>query len=261
MTVSAEYPAPHVFASFDGARLAYRLLDPATDASGRTVILIHGLFSNGVVNWLRWGTAQYLAAAGFRVIIPDLRGHGDSAAASTPPDCPRDILARDVAALAAHLGLQSYDMCGYSLGARTLVDAWRVGMRPRRVVLAGLGLPLVLDFAERAHFFLDVLARPDEQEQGGAGWRALRFFQNNGGNSATLAPILRAQSAPLLLRDVAALDAPCLVLRGVQDGEARVMHALADALPDATYQEIPGDHMSAVTRPELGAAILAFLAP
>ena len=35
--------------------------------------------------------------------------------------------------------------------------------------------------------------------------------------------------------------------------------ALADALPDPTYVEVPGNHMSAVTKPELGAALAAFL--
>ncbi len=34
----------------------------------------------------------------------------------------------------------------------------------------------------------------------------------------------------------------------------------AKALPNARYQEIPGTHMSSVTKPELGEAIADFLA-
>jgi hypothetical protein len=34
---------------------------------------------------------------------------------------------------------------------------------------------------------------------------------------------------------------------------------LAAALPDALFREVPGTHMSSVTRPELGEAIAAFL--
>ena len=36
--------------------------------------------------------------------------------------------------------------------------------------------------------------------------------------------------------------------------------ALAEAIPGARFQSIPGNHMSAVTKPELGSAIAEFLA-
>ena len=35
--------------------------------------------------------------------------------------------------------------------------------------------------------------------------------------------------------------------------------ALAEALPDATYAEVPGNHMSCVTRPDLSEAMVEFL--
>jgi hypothetical protein len=34
---------------------------------------------------------------------------------------------------------------------------------------------------------------------------------------------------------------------------------LADILPDARFVEVPGNHMSSVTKPELGRAIADFL--
>ena len=37
-------------------------------------------------------------------------------------------------------------------------------------------------------------------------------------------------------------------------------HSLADALPDARYFPVPGTHMSSVTKPEFGAAIVGLLA-
>ena len=46
----------------------------------------------------------------------------------------------------------------------------------------------------------------------------------------------------------------------VDDGSTDATPDLAAALPNARYVEIPGNHMSAVTRPELGAAIRDFLA-
>ena len=59
---------------------------------------------------------------------------------------------------------------------------------------------------------------------------------------------------------VAGFDWPALVVNGVDDDDNGSARALADRLPDARYVEVPGNHMSAVTKPELGKAIAAFLA-
>jgi len=50
----------HNFLAPDGIHLAYRELG-APDA--RPVLLIHGLFSDGLVNWVNYGTAAKLVAA------------------------------------------------------------------------------------------------------------------------------------------------------------------------------------------------------
>jgi pimeloyl-ACP methyl ester carboxylesterase len=48
---------------------------------------------------------------------------------------------------------------------------------------------------------------------------------------------------------------PILVLTGAQDHDNGSARALAEALPHATYVEVPGNHMSAVTMPDLGDAM------
>ncbi len=53
---------------------------------------------------------------------------------------------------------------------------------------------------------------------------------------------------------------PALVVSGADDRDNGSARALADALPDGLYVEIPGNHMSAVTKPDLGRAIADFLA-
>ena len=54
--------------------------------------------------------------------------------------------------------------------------------------------------------------------------------------------------------------APVLVLTGEDDGDNGSAADLAQLLPNARYVEVPGGHMSAVTKPELGIAIADFLA-
>ena len=53
---------------------------------------------------------------------------------------------------------------------------------------------------------------------------------------------------------------PTLVVSGSEDDDNGSARALAEALPDGTFAEIPGTHMSSVTKPELGEEIARFLA-
>jgi hypothetical protein len=153
-----DLPVRH-FQGRDGAKLAYR-----EAGEGRALVLIHGYFSTATVNWVHYGHVSTIAARGYRVIMPDLRGHGDSAK-------PHD---------AANAGA-------------------RRDPTPRDRVRDGVG-------RDRPHR------------------RAQRLF-----------PV------------------------GAQDSDNGSAEVLAAALQDGRYAVVPGNHMSAVTRPELGAAIADFL--
>jgi pimeloyl-ACP methyl ester carboxylesterase len=52
---------------------------------------------------------------------------------------------------------------------------------------------------------------------------------------------------------------PTLVVAGSEDQDNGPGQELADALPNATFVEVPGTHMSSVTGSELGEAIAGFL--
>ena len=52
---------------------------------------------------------------------------------------------------------------------------------------------------------------------------------------------------------------PTLVVWGSEDEDNGSAEELAAALPNATFKEVPGTHMSSVTKPELGEAIATFL--
>ena len=53
---------------------------------------------------------------------------------------------------------------------------------------------------------------------------------------------------------------PTLVVCGSEDDDNGSAEELAAALPNATFVEVPGTHMSSVTKPEFGEAIASFLA-
>src|SRR3954451_10397176 len=178
-------PDTHFFTASDGARLAWREL-----GEGRPVLLLHGLFSNARTNWLKFGHAAAIAARGFRVIMPDLRAHGDSARPHDAASYPPDILADDGLALIAHLGLADYDLGGYSLGARTSVRMVVKGARPRRLIVSGMGLSGLLHTGRRSQHFRDILTGLGTHVRGSPEWLAEAFLKATGGDPDALLPLL-----------------------------------------------------------------------
>ena len=243
----------HRFASFDGVEIAWTEL-----GQGRPVVLLHGLFSSGATNWQRYGSAKAIADAGYRVIMPDFRAHGASAAPHDAAAYPPDVLALDIEALVAHLGLTDFDLGGYSMGARTTIRLLARGLRPRRAIVSGMGLGGLIDSGKRTDWFLHVIANPDSFERSSGGWFAAQFMKANKIDTVAVAHVLRSQlMTPVeTIRDLAT---PTLVGCGKDDQDNGSAPELAATLADARYVEIPGNHMSAVTLPDLGAAMAAFL--
>jgi pimeloyl-ACP methyl ester carboxylesterase len=238
----------------DGVELAYREM-----GKGRAAILLHGLFSSAEMNWIRFGHAARIAAEGFRVIIPDLRAHGESGKPHDPACYPPGILARDLRELVKHLELEDFSLVGFSLGARTIVEAVGEGLRPARAVLAGMGLEGLKGWERRRTFFLDAIDRFDSASRGDAHWLAIQFMKSMKVDRKAGALLLESFSDA----DQSWLDAftmPTLVVVGSEDDDNGSGKKLAAALPDATFREVPGTHMSSVTKPELGDAIAVFLA-
>ncbi len=250
-------PAPvvslHGFEGRDGARLIYREL-----GGGRPLVLLHGYFSTATVNWLRYGHAAVLAGRGHRVILPDLRAHGDSAKSHEAAAYPADVLADDGLALIEQLGLVDYDLGGYSLGARTTLRMLVRGARPRRAIVAGMGLEGIVHPGTRSTFFRHLLMHPGTFARGSPEGLAEAFLKTVGGDAQALVRVLDT-FVDTPSEALARIDVPTLVLAGVEDRDNGSAQALASALPDGRYASMPGNHMSAVTKPELGLAIADFL--
>jgi pimeloyl-ACP methyl ester carboxylesterase len=248
-TTAVLAPPVQTFTAPDGARLAYRVVGSPAD---RPLVLFHGYVSTGPTNWIRYGHAELLASRGFQVVMPDLRGHGDSARPHDASAYPPDVLTSDGLALVEHLGLTDYDLGGYSLGGRTVIRMMVRGAAPARAVVAGVGLDDVVAAAERTDYYRNVLTHLGTFERGSGEWYVEAFLRTVSGDPEALLLLLDSW-VDTPLSDVRAVDVPTAVVVGAEDD--RGARELADALPHSTYTEIPGTHMSAVTRPELGQAI------
>jgi pimeloyl-ACP methyl ester carboxylesterase len=241
--------------SFDGTELAVHRI-----GEGRPVLLLHGLFSSAEMNWIKFGHAATLADAGCEAIMPDLRAHGDSGKPHEPAAYPRDVLVRDVEAVVEALGLEEFDLAGFSLGARTAVRAVVAGLRPRRLAIAGMGLEGLAGWQRRAAFFVDAIDRFDTIRQGDPAFMAVSFMKTMKVDR-TAARLLLGSVDDTSPEDLSAVTMPTLVVCGDKDRDNGSPQALAGALPDARFEEVPGTHMNSVTEPALGEAIARFLEP
>ena len=244
---------PQFFDARDGVRLAWREM-----GDGRPLVLLHGLFSNAEVNWIKFGTAARIAAAGFRVVMPDLRVHGSSDAPHEPEHYPPDVLVHDLEDLTGHLGVSDFDLGGFSLGARTSTRAVVAGMKPRKLILGGMGLAGLAGWSQRGQFFQRVIADYETAKRGDDTWLSIQFMKTMKIDRVAARLLLDSftDTTPDML---AALTMPTLLVCGEQDQDNGSAEELAAVLPDATLSIIPGTHMSSVTQPEMGAAMVAFL--
>ncbi len=252
MSISTEH-----FASFDGTALAFHIV-----GEGSPVIMLHGLFSSAQMNWIKWGHGDRLAASGFKAIMLDFRVHGDSAAPHDRQAYPPGVLVRDVAALAEHLALApgEFDLVGFSLGARTAIHAVAHGiLEPRRLAICGMGVAGLAGWSLRADHFKRVIDEFDTIRPGDPAFAARTFLKSQGTDRVAARLLLDAMD-DFNLAALANITMSCAVICGDEDHDNGSAEELAALLSDAAYVEVPGGHMNSVTKPELGAAIAAFLA-
>jgi pimeloyl-ACP methyl ester carboxylesterase len=147
----------HHYALVDGVRIHYADAGPE---GGQAVVLQHGWPQH----WWAWRELiGPLAERGFRVIAPDLRGHGWSG--KPAGDYRKDALMRDTLGLLDLLGIERVRWVGHDWGAYVgLLAALRHPERIERLV--GMSIPhpwqverRVRDFAGRGWYQL-VLAAP-----------------------------------------------------------------------------------------------------
>ncbi len=241
------------FLAADGVKIAWCEI-----GQGRPLLLIHGFMSDADTNWIRYGHAAALANAGYRVIMPDLRAHGLSGKPHDPAHYPRDALADDQFALLAHLGVEDYDLGGYSLGGRTVSRMLTRGAAPGRAVISGMGLEGLTNTAHRGVHFRHVFDNLGHHEKGSAAWMAEAFLKTTGGDPEALRHILETFTDTSVAQ-IAQWTLPVALVCGEQDNDNGSVADLAALLRRGKLVLVPGNHMSAVTKPELGQAFVAAL--
>lgn len=119
----------HHHATINGIHMHY-----VEQGQGMPIVLCHG-FPHIWFSWHRQITA--LAAAGYRVIAPDMRGMGQTDAPAAPEAYDIDHITADLTGLLDHLGLEKAVFAGLDFGAFAIYD---LALRYPERVMAVIGL-------------------------------------------------------------------------------------------------------------------------
>ncbi|MCA0434004.1 MAG: alpha/beta hydrolase [Proteobacteria bacterium] len=228
---------------------------------GPPVLLIHGFASNHRINWVATGWQRTLTDGGYRVIMIDNRGHGDSEKLYSPADYSSPLMADDARRLLDHLGIGQAAVMGYSMGARisaflTLTYPERVS----RVVFAGLASRMVsgVPGAEEIADGLEAETLADVQDEGARTFRI--FAEQTKGDRRALAACMRSSRVRIKAEALSAIRLPVLVVAGELDDIAGEVQPLLDLIPAARGVILPGrGHMNAVGDRVYKQAVLDFL--
>jgi len=96
-------------------------------------------------------------------------------------------------------------------------------------------------------------------QRGDPHWLAIQFMKSQRVDRIAAAHLLESFE-DAFIDWLQAFTMPTLVVCGDKDDDNGSAEELANVLPNATFREVPGTHMSSVTQPELGEAIARFLA-
>lgn len=236
--------------SFDGLMLSY-----SESGAGRAVILIHGFASSAHINWIRTGLFARLAESGWRVVAPDMRGHGRSDAPHNVASYQDHAMARDISSLIDSLGLESVNLVGYSMGSgvalRTALDDSRIA----GLFLGGVGGNIFRKPARAA----EIVAALETDEPVSAYAQSFRDFADlTRSDRFALAAIQRGGLERFTPAELVGLAIPVTLLTAIGDTTAGGPQPLAEALGIVVVQ-IPGTHLNVVTTKAFADAIEAYL--
>ena len=246
----------------DGVSLAYLDLAPTVEGgSGDPVVLVHGFGSSHMVNWVNTQWSKTLTHAGYRVVLLDNRGHGQSQKLYDPAAYSSQIMAEDVRRLMDHLRIERADVMGYSMGARISAHlALAHPGRLRSLLLGGLGIHLV-EGVGLPLGIADAMEAPSLADLTDPMQRMFRAFaENTGSDLRALAACIRGTRQTLTVAEAGAIAVPTLVSVGTKDDVAGSGPELAALIPGGDGFDIIGrDHNLAVGDKTHKQAVLEFL--
>lgn len=210
-------PSSTGYAKVNGINLYYETYGKRGQAEA--LVLLHGFSGTGRSHWQR---QIPVFSDHYCLVVPDLRGHGKSKCHDVPYDY-WELMASDIAALMAHLGLSKGHICGFSLGS--IVAQFMAVNHPELVeslVLSSTLAHISVTEGRGLFGFVEDLLRPDDvspnwkkaldRMHSAEDWRLL--FENYG---RTVLGRLRHTKGTITRDKLDRIACPTLILQGRRD--------------------------------------------
>ena len=238
-----------------GVQLNYEVF-----GDGRPIVLVHGFASSLQGNWVRTGWVNMLTADR-KVVALDCRGHGESEKPHDPEAYAGDEMADDVVRLMDHVGIETADLFGYSMGAG--ISLRTVTRHPKRftsLVLGGIGGNMARRRGGRPNV-AEAMRTNDPKSVSDPIARGFRqFAEANNNDLEALAAFQGATRTPVDPAKLGEISVPCLIVVGESDALVGSADELAAAIPGARLVTIPGrDHLTVVPDQRFKDAVVDFL--
>lgn len=228
--------------------------------AGEPIVLVHGFAAGIQTNWVAPGWIDLLSPMR-RVIAMDCRGHGESEKPHDPLKYGSGAMSADVIRLMDHLGIESADLMGYSMGGYvSLVTLLWHPERFRKVVLGGIGSPRSAAARGRPNVVEALLADSLASVTDPVGKAFRVFAEANKNDLRALAACMQAGREPATVEQLAAIKNPVLLVVGAADEVIAEPEELAQAIPGCEFVSVPGrDHLTVVGDKRMKDAVGAFL--
>jgi len=230
--------------------------------AGEAVMLVHGFASTAEHNWGGTGWIATLSEK-YRVIAPDVRGHGLSDKPRAREDYGYASMGADVTRLMDHLGLERAILIGYSMGASIAIELML--LRPERfraIVLGGIAYDDGLeDKADRDAISQAYRTDDPARIKSPVAKAYRRFAESMPNDLKALAALIDAERSPFDPAKLAAVRMPVLIVVGTNDNAIGDPKPLAKMIPGARLVMLEGrDHLTAPADQRFKDVVLEFVA-
>lgn len=236
--------------SFDGVTIAFE-----DEGEGEPVLLIHG-FINSATSWNSAPLKKELLDNGYRVIIPDLRGNGNSGKPQEDKAYENDAEVKDLIVLMDHLEIKSYYAIGYSRGSIVLAKLLTKDKRIEKAVLGGMGIDFTNPEWDRKIMFAKAFdGEVNETTQG-----AVDYAKSINADLRSLH--LQQKYQPVASKkQLSKINIPILVIHGDADTDNGNAKELSGIFKNGLLKTVPGNHNGTYKTAEFANTILQFLNP
>lgn len=237
------------YTSFDGTKIYYEV-----KGNGYPVLLIHGFCGTGE-GWKKSILYTNLLKGGYKVILLDLRGNGQSDKPHTDAAYSNDAEAKDIMGLMTSLNITKYNVVGYSRGSIIASRLLILDTRVNKTVMGGMGDGFTdPNWPRRLHAYRTLMGDKRYHEFDDM----MKYIHSQNFDVAALALQQKYQpstSGPELLK----ITKPVLIVRGSEDKENGSEIGLQRLIPGSRVSYVPGDHNTASKTNQFSAAVFFFL--